>query len=200
MKEIENHMKIIEHMKNDIYKCFKQFFSNNLTLIDIYCITTLNRTFHILCGFIDLMKNDNYLCAASLIRIQVDSLLRLNAINLINDKNEFIKKIMDGEHIDKFKSTDNKPLRNSYLALEISKLKGFEWVNDIYDDGCKYIHLTDKHIFSTFKTTELQNTVAFSLKPCFNEKTKITAIENMRKITIGIIDMVNYLKNNDKTC
>lgn len=196
MTELECHIERIEPLKTNVLECFKKLNSGNLTLLDIFCISSLNRTFNILCGFIDLMKADNFLCAAPLTRMQIDSLLRLYAIKLIKNQNEFIEKVMEGERIDKFKSNDNKLLTDSYLVSEISKLKVFEWVERIYKAGNSYIHLTDKHIFSAMKTTDQKNTVVFSLGQFFvPEKEKIGAIVHMENITMGIILLVNSLEN-----
>lgn len=147
MTELESHIVRIESLKTDVFKCFRQVCSEKLTSLDIYCISTLNRTFNILCGFIDLMKADNFISAIPLIRIQIDSLLRLYAIKTTDNQNEFIEKVLNGEQINRFKSKDNKLLSDSYLASEVSKLKTFEWVKRIYLAGNNYIHLTDKHIF-----------------------------------------------------
>ena len=52
--------------------------------------------------------------------------------------------------------------------------KNFEWVERIYKAGNSFIHLTDKHILSSIKTTDQKNTVAFSLGVCFiPEKEKL---------------------------
>lgn len=197
MTNLNNHIIRIESLKQNVFECFNQLLSNKITLFDIYSISILNRTFNVLSGFIDLMKVDNFLCASLLIRIQIDSLLRLYAITLTNNQNEFIEKVMNGEHIDKFKSKENKHMNDSYLTSEISKLKTFEWVEQIYRVGNSYIHLTDKHIFSAMRVTDKKNMVEFSLGQHFvPEEEKIGAIEHMKKITMGIINIVNSLKNN----
>lgn len=197
MTELDIHIFRIESLKTNVFECFKQLCSEKLTSIDIYCISILNRTFNILCGFIDLMKTDNFISAVPLTRIQIDSLLRLYAIKLIDNQNEFIEKVMNGEQINKFKSKDNKLMTDSYLASEISKLKTFEWVERIYKAGNSFIHLTDKHIFSAMKATDQKNTVVFSLGQNFvPENEKIGAIVHMENITLKIITLVDSLRNN----
>ena len=168
--------------------------SSNMEPFDIMFISIVNRTVNINSAFSSLIRNNNFIAAAPLIRINLDSVLRMYASKLTEfDRNTFTRKVMDGEHVRKMKSEDTKkPLTDFYLVDEISKVDGMSWVKKIYDTGSSFVHFSDSLIFSsrTFSSDE-ERTIYYTIAindAFVEEHEKIGAVVWMNKIIDAIIN------------
>src|SRR2546427_10538241 len=75
------------------------------TLIQTFVAAALNRSLSLVLGFCDLIP-DNYICAAPLIRLQLDSAVRFSALWLVADPKDFAKRVSSGKPIRKLKDRD----------------------------------------------------------------------------------------------
>ena len=66
-------------------------------------------------------KARNFLAAAPLIRLQLDSCLRLYAAWLVENPHEFAHKVLRRERVDKLKNQDGKFLRDHYLVEKLAE-------------------------------------------------------------------------------
>ena len=84
--------------------------------------------------------------ARSLLRIQVDTLIRYHAIWLVDQPHDFAADIMDGARIDKITDRDGNKMRDFYL---INKLKNeYDWLPEVYSRLSGYVHFSGSHISS----------------------------------------------------
>jgi hypothetical protein len=146
LNEIDNKSKAIINMGKQLYAI-----SPKIEPFDFILIAALNRTVNISKAYTTLIRDNNFIAAAPLIRINIDSLLRLYASNISEyDRNTFATKVMQGELINKMKLNVNKKQRlsDSTLHTEISKVEDMEWVTKIYKVGSSFVHLEKTHIFS----------------------------------------------------
>ncbi len=130
--------------------------TSDLEMFDFFLIGALNRTINISKAYVHLIRENNFIAAAPLIRVNIDTLLRLYA-SLISefDRNTFAQKVMDGEIISKMKlNGTNKLLQDKLLYSELSKIDGMHWVEDIYKAGSAFVHFEKSHIFSSLKQSE----------------------------------------------
>ncbi len=149
--EIDNKSKAIINMGKKLTAI-----TDKMETFDIFLIAALNRTVNISKAYTSLIRENNFIAAAPLVRINIDTLLRLYA-SLISeyDRNAFASKVMSGELIKKMKLNGTKTkLDDRTLYLEISKIKGMEWVKDIYQAGNSFVHLEKSHIFSSLKIAD----------------------------------------------
>ncbi|MCH3882371.1 hypothetical protein [Tenacibaculum aquimarinum] len=125
-------------------------------VFDIFLIASLNRTVNISKAYTSLIRDNNFLAAAPLIRINIDTLLRLYASIISEyDRNTFATKVIAGELIKKMKlNVSNEKLSDFTLYTEISKVENMEWVSKIYKVGNSYVHLEKSHIFSASKIVD----------------------------------------------
>jgi hypothetical protein len=130
--------------------------SPQMETFNFLLIAALNRTVNISKAYTTLIRDNNFIAAAPLVRINIDTLLRLYASIISEfDRNTFASKVMDGELIKKMKLKGTKKyLRDDTLYLELSKTEGMEWVEDIYKAGSSFIHLEKSHIFSSLKIAD----------------------------------------------
>src|SRR3989339_419372 len=71
------------------------------------------------------------------------------------------------------------------LCLELSKEKETEWVINLYRESSKFIHVSDKHIFSTVEELKKDGRMSFVISDQQNipEKSIIEATEAMVSIS-----------------
>ena len=108
--------------------------------VDLMTIAALKRTYGNHTGFKSLIENSNMSAARSLLRIQVDTLIRYHAIWLVDQPHDFAADIMDGARIDKITDRDGNKMRDFYL---INKLKNeYDWLPEVYSRLCGYVHFS----------------------------------------------------------
>jgi hypothetical protein len=124
--------------------------SGKLTIADMLAAAVLNRSIALIGGFCDLIPK-NYICAAPLVRLQLDNVLRFSTLWLVSDLQNLVTKFMEGEQINKLSDRDGQRMTDRYL---VDKMKGrHPAVEQVYDDACGYVHLSDAHLFHTFTMT-----------------------------------------------
>ena len=146
--EIDNKSKAIINMGQQLTAI-----TPKMETFDIFLITALNRTINISKAYTALIRDNNFIAAAPLVRINIDTLLRLYASIISEyDRNTFASKVMGGEFIKKMKLKGTKQnLSDFAIYTALSKVKNMEWVTDIYKAGSSFIHLEKSHIFSSLK-------------------------------------------------
>ncbi len=124
-----------------------------MTEFTIFCMAILNRTLNLNRGYISLLSEENYVAAAPLIRINLDTLLRLFASSQSEfDYERFAKEVRNGRKIaDIYDSNKKKKLRDSELVKRLKKIKGFLWVEDVYGIGSGFVHFSHQHVYSAMK-------------------------------------------------
>ena len=133
---------------------------DRISYTDLVLLGIIQRSIEINKGFLNLMDQWNLLCAAPLIRLQIDSLLRLAYISSLNNPEEISEKIFKGEPINRIK--DNEGNKLSDARLKDYARTSFPWIDEVYKNTSKFIHFSEKHIFSSIiKTNETDRTVHF---------------------------------------
>jgi hypothetical protein len=149
--EIDNKSKAIINMGKQL-----NVISPQMEQFDFLLIAALNRTVNISKAYTTLIRDNNFIAAAPLVRINIDTLLRLFASMIsVFDRNTFASKVMSGERIKKMKlKGEDKYLSDYTLYFELSKIEGMEWVTVIYKAGSSFIHFEKSHIFSSLKKAD----------------------------------------------
>lgn len=173
----------------------------NLQIFDMFLIAILNRTINLNKAFTSLMRNNNFIAAAPLVRINLDSLMRMYAATISEyDMNSFASKVMAGDFIRKMKVKDSsEKMTDAYLVEKLSKISGMEWVTQVYSAGNSFVHFGDKVIFSSQKIAdEKEKLVNFSIgfhDSFIAEGEKIGAIIWMNKIIDSIVEQAQLWMN-----
>lgn len=113
---------------------------------DLFAHSVLNRGLSLINGFIHAIETENFLCAAPLVRMHLDNLLRFYASYIVDDMGEFAMKVLNGEKIKDLKDKNGNKMTDYYLVKEVTKR--LPWVERVYEETCGYVHLSDKHIFN----------------------------------------------------
>lgn len=92
-----------------------------LYFFDLFFSAIVNRSTAFIRGFITLAKDDNYISAVPLIRMQVDNYLRFYAATLVSDMSDFYLQYLKGTHIGQIKDAEGNKMNDTYLAIKLDK-------------------------------------------------------------------------------
>jgi hypothetical protein len=115
--------------------------------IEIVMAVAIQRSRHLLQAYVQLLATKNLTAASALIRMQLDSLMRVNACFLVADPMEIWEVLKTGDPWNRVRSTEGQPLSDSHLHQKLSEK--FEWASDLYKQMSGYIHLSRPHLEST---------------------------------------------------
>ncbi|MBA7680654.1 hypothetical protein ES703_88975 [subsurface metagenome] len=176
-------------------------FGGSIYPFDLLTFAVLNRSMSLTSGFVTLMRKDNFVAAAPLIRIQLDNFLRYAAGWIVSDPHEFAMKVLSNEPIRKMKTKEGKKMTDRFLVDEFSK--EYKWIKSVYENTSGYIHLSDKHMFvnvTDLDFKQLTTTLKISDKDDhLPEKFKVEAIMAFAKITKLVLHRAyswRYTKDN----
>lgn len=112
--------------------------------IETLMAVALQRSRHLLEAYIPLMVQRNVTAASALIRIQLDSVMRVNACFLVANPLQLWDVLKAGKPWSSVKDTAGHQLRDKYLHQKLSER--FPWVSDVYERMSGYVHLSRPHL------------------------------------------------------
>ena len=188
--ELEQYLIKLEEEGDELISAGKQLLELiGMTEFSLFCTAILNRTINLNRGFITLITDSNYIAAAPLVRLNLDSLLRLFASTQSEyDYETFAERVRSGEKISKMKAKDKKQqLRDFELVKRLKKIKGLSWVDKVYDVGSGFVHLSKNHVKSSYMIEEETLTGGIRKNDEFiSIEEKIAATHYMTQASIGI--------------
>lgn len=126
----------------------------NLFNDDLYFISSIAKLVDVLDGFRLMFESRNLVCIASLLRIQMDILMRVYAAYIAEDRDLFLVAIQTGElKINKLKDKKGRKMLDGYLKDLITKDLD-ENFTDIYDKCSGFIHHSDKSFTTSLRAKE----------------------------------------------
>jgi len=138
----------------------------NFFPVDLLALAALNRSANLVLGFTSLIETQNFIAAAPLLRLQIDSCLRFYGVYLVDNPHKFAGAVLKGEQIRKIRDSKGNLMTDRYLVECVAK--DFPWIVRVYERTSGYIHLSRVHIASIF-----------------GESTKEELEERIAKIAIG---------------
>jgi hypothetical protein len=115
--------------------------------MDLLAAGALNRSLAHAAGFRTLLQAKNLICAGALLRLQLDTAMRLYAAFLVAQPHDFAVAVLRGERIRDIKDRDGKKMTDAYLAQKLGE--EFPWVPRVYERTSGYVHLSSTHLLST---------------------------------------------------
>ncbi len=129
-----------------------EMLSGQVAPIDIYAFMVLKRSISLVFGFTELIRNKNFLCAAPLIRLQIDNLLRFHAAFLVENQSQFVVDVLQEKEVRKLKDRFGKSMTDAHLQEVLES--EYSWLKDVYKNTSGYVHLSEKHFFNTLRASE----------------------------------------------
>ena len=130
--------------------------------MDIFAIAVLNRSLCLTEAFCDLLEKKNFVVAASLLRLQLDNLVRFQAAWLVDKPNEFATLVLSGRKISDLKDRNGKFMKDFFLVGKLSEK--YPRMKEVYKQTSGYIHLSEKHIFNALGKKEKDLKEPFTMK------------------------------------
>lgn len=116
---------------------------------DFLAIAAVNRSLALSVGFRTLVRHQNLICAGAILRLQLDTALRIFAGFIVENPHDFALSIIEGEHIRRMKDRKGCSMTDHYLVTELArKFPEYQWIKSVYEKTSNYIHFSDTHIFS----------------------------------------------------
>jgi hypothetical protein len=116
--------------------------------VDFFVIAAINRSMCLISGLKVLIEKNNFLCAAPLVRLQIDNAARLYAGTLVEKPHKLVEDMIKGVPINKQIDRDGKRLNDAYLINKLSE--ELPWIKRVYKNASGYIHLSEKHIYNLY--------------------------------------------------
>ena len=112
---------------------------------DFFHFAIMQRSIELIDSFVLLMKNGKISVAFSLVRIHLDSLLKLHALTKVNNTDLFIQ-TLEWKKIGEFKDKNGNKLTDKFLCESIEKEYGLKGVYEVYKATSKFIHFSRNHL------------------------------------------------------
>jgi hypothetical protein len=96
-------------------------------------------------GFLGAFDTWNLLVAAPLVRLQIDTLVRLSYAVTCPDMDRLTTVLLDGVEFRALKDEAGRPLSDRRLVERAQKLH--PWLRPVYDTACAWIHFSPLHLF-----------------------------------------------------
>jgi hypothetical protein len=95
-------------------------------------------------AFRQMVLSRNSIVASSILRLQLDTVLRLYALFWVADAEDFASKIFKGTAINKLKAADGSLMTDGYLKGRVAARNA--WIPTVYGETSGYIHFSHRHI------------------------------------------------------
>lgn len=136
--------------------CFQHFKPNKpLTLADFFAMGISRRALALSSGFRLMCDHRNSLCALPMVRMQLDTAIRLYAGFFVSDHQIFCDDVIRGRQINRLKSDDGSPMTDKYLVDRVAKRN--PWMADVYKFSSGYIHFSNRHIQEAIRQGDGEN-------------------------------------------
>jgi hypothetical protein len=139
--------------------------SKKLYTADFFLLGVLNRSINLIDAVLVLGNHWNFIAAGPLVRVHLDTLLRISYWKTLRNDTEFLRRMLEGEQINNIKDEEGKWLTDARLRVYAKPV--FPQVDSVYKETSKLIHFSDKHVFSCMKVLDdTGRKVTFSIGRC----------------------------------
>jgi hypothetical protein len=114
--------------------------------LDKYFDGIYNRSLSLMYAILTLLDSNNYMAAASVVRLHLDNFLRLYAAWLVDQPHDFANAVISGTPVKKIRDRNGKPMLDGYLVDKASE--EYPWIKKVYDKACGFVHFSGTHVFA----------------------------------------------------
>lgn len=117
---------------------------SKITDIDWYVLAAIKKTASMTHAFCTLARAKNTLAATALIRLQLDTAIRIFGLSLVDDLEATGLHLMNEESYQKLRSRNGELLQDGMLHRELNK--HYPGLSAVYQATSAYVHLSAAHI------------------------------------------------------
>jgi hypothetical protein len=125
---------------------------------DMFVMGALRRTLAQAQGFRDLLVAKNLPCAAGILRMQLDTAMRVNGLRLVAERDRCCKDLLGGKQFNKLKDTAGNKLTDAYLRQKLAE--DHPWISQVYEQTSDFIHLSGRHFYNSIVSTDDETQIA----------------------------------------
>ncbi|MGR9426294.1 hypothetical protein [Rhizobium leguminosarum] len=157
----------------------------DLSHADFFIFGALRRTLAQARGFRDLINARNFPCAAAILRLQLDTAMRVNALSIVDDVDAACKAVLDGEQFNRLKDRDGTRLSDSHIRKKLAETH--PWISPVYERTSDFVHLSGKHFEVSIARTDDETRMAYfqisGHDPQRSEETYFEAVDTFFEAT-----------------
>jgi len=165
--------------------------------IHYFSLAILNRSLSLVYGFVSLVRDNNFVSAAPLVRVQIDNLLRFRAAFLTNDIDGFVTEFTQGKHIRHMKDRTGNKMTDAYLRTTLSQQ--YDWLNGLNERASGYVHLSTVHILHMMSIEPVDDDTAKGFfyvgadEKFVSNEDYLEVTESMVKVTYFLLESIQDL-------
>lgn len=119
--------------------------------LDLMAAAAAKRSFSLVRGFRQMLKDRNMLCAGALLRLQLDTALRFYAASLVDNPHEFAVEVLGGAEIRKLKDRSGTLMTDKHLVQTLMAESDENcWIGSVYRETSGFVHFSVKHMMSVY--------------------------------------------------
>jgi hypothetical protein len=139
----------------------------NLYSPDLWVNAATRRSLQLLDGFATMILSRNLCCCGALLRIQVDTAVRLFAMSIVEDADDFVRHMLSGGKLSHLKDRSGNKLTDRHLCQELSRLyPKCEWLPRVYEATCEFVHMSGRHVTHMTKVREDDRSMVTNIGVC----------------------------------
>ncbi len=158
LRELKNDDKVMLDLAQKAFRAY----NGAIYPFDLLINAAINRNLALSEGFRTMINDRNMICAGSLLRMNLDSALRVYAGFRVGDPHELAISVMQGKQIRKVKDRSGNPMTDHYLISKLSR--NHPWIESVYKKTSGYVHLSEIHVFSSLDPNIDPKTGEFGVK------------------------------------
>jgi hypothetical protein len=136
----------IERSERELQEVYFRHMTGGVLYQHFYLYGIARRALAQSSAFRQMIAAKNSLVALSLVRLQLDTVLRLYALFWVADSEQFAHEVFKGTEINKLKAADGSLLSDRYLKKQVAKTN--DWMPAVYAETSGYIHFSQRHILA----------------------------------------------------
>lgn len=160
--------------------------------IDWYALAAIKKTASISHAFCTLVRAKNTLSAAALVRLQLDTAMRIFGLSLVDDMEAVGTLLMTDTSYRKLKARTGEPLSDAFLHRKLNEK--FPGLSEAYQAASAYVHLSGRHIKTGLWSREGSPTLFFHLNGTDDARPNewfadiIDSFDQATRLTTDLID------------
>lgn len=147
LHELVAHLRASEQLHLEVGKKLAEADGGSIYPVDLLANAVLHRSTNLVRGFALLVEKRNFICAAPLLRLQIDNCLRFYAVFIVKSPHDFAMEVLKGTQVRKLKDKTGALMTDAYLVSQLTKV--YPWVARVYERTSGYVHLSGTHICNT---------------------------------------------------
>ena len=202
--DLSDRLKRIEQLEDELIRKGAGIVGarTDLSHADFFIFGALRRTLAQARGFRDLINARNFPCAAAILRLQLDTAMRVNALSIVDDVDAACKSVLDGEQFNRLKDRDGNKLSDAHIRKSLAQTH--PWISPVYERTSDFVHLSGKHFEVSIARTDDETRMAYfqigGHDPQRSEETYFEAVDTFFEATklVGMLLLAFWMARHQR--